>query len=401
VLFDPARHEALGGERWDEWRARRHIETIVGETEAAFDRRRFWPAHPGDFERAAPERMSSLYLGAAGVILALAALERGGFARLASDWTALARELATTPAAAPDLAHGRPGLLLGRSGLLFAAFRLEPAEDRAKALLDCIAANHAAAEDELMWGAPGTLSLALAMHGLTGEERWIAAFREGAGPLLERWREPEGAGCRLWRQHLYGSQAYLLGAAHGLVGTLAPLLAGRARLAPASQAEILRESARSVAATAQRADALANWPQSVLQHRPGRSDLLVQICHGAPGVICALRDFPIGADPELEGLLWAGGELTWQAGPLAKGAGLCHGTAGNGYAFLELHRRSGDARWLERARAFAMHAIGQSARERERVGRLRFTLWTGDLGLALYLADCLRGEGGFPTLTAW
>ena len=51
----------------------------------------------------------------------------------------------------------------------------------------------------------------------------------------------------------------------------------------------------------------------------------------------------------------------WEAGPLAKGYGLCHGTAGNGYAFLALHRRTGDARWLERARAFAMHAIGQQA----------------------------------------
>jgi hypothetical protein len=26
--------------------------------------------------------------------------------------------------------------------------------------------------------------------------------------------------------------------------------------------------------------------------------------------------------------------VTWRAGPLTKGAGLCHGTGGNGYAFL-------------------------------------------------------------------
>ncbi len=239
------------------------------------------------------------------------------------------------------------------------------------------------------------------MHDLTGEARWATAFREGAAPLLERWRELPDVGCRLWRQALFGSTAYLLGAVHGAAGNLAPLLRGRAWLAPAQQTELLRESARTVVATAVHTDGLANWPQSVVEHRPGRAAPLVQICHGAPGVICALRDFPIAADPELEGLLLAGGELTWRAGPLAKGAGLCHGTAGNGYAFLELHRRTGDVRWLERARAFAMHALAQSARERERVGRLRFTLWTGDLGLALYLADCVRGEGGFPTLTAW
>jgi Lanthionine synthetase C-like protein len=59
----------------------------------------------------------------------------------------------------------------------------------------------------------------------------------------------------------------------------------------------------------------------------------------------------------------AGGELTWHAGPLAKGSNLCHGTAGNAYAFLVLHRRSGDELWLDRARSFAMHAIGQVDRQ--------------------------------------
>ncbi|MEO8739330.1 MAG: lanthionine synthetase LanC family protein [Casimicrobiaceae bacterium] len=37
--------------------------------------------------------------------------------------------------------------------------------------------------------------------------------------------------------------------------------------------------------------------------------------------------------------------------PLNKGAGLCHGTAGNGYALLKFYRRTGDAIWLERARS--------------------------------------------------
>ena len=63
-------------------------------------------------------------------------------------------------------------------------------------------------------------------------------------------------------------------------------------------------------------------------------------------------------------LLAGGGELTWQAGPLAANAGLCHGTAGNGYAFLRLFERTGDERWLERAQAFAMHAAAQAAEGR-------------------------------------
>jgi DUF1680 family protein len=97
-----------------------------------------------------------------------------------------------------------------------------------------------------------------------------------------------------------------------------------------------------------------------------------------------------------EELAVAGGELTWRAGPLQKGANLCHGTAGNGYAFLALLERTGDERWLTRARTFAMHAAGQVEHSRSEYGRGRYTLWSGDLGTALYLADCTDGRGELP-----
>jgi hypothetical protein len=102
-------------------------------------------------------------------------------------------------------------------------------------------------------------------------------------------------------------------------------------------------------------------------------------------------------DDEHERLLIAGGELTWRSGPLAKGANLCHGTAGNGLAFLKLFHRTGDELWLDRARAFAMHAIEQVKHERRSVGRGRYSLWTGDPGTALYLALCLDGEASLPS----
>jgi Lanthionine synthetase C-like protein len=66
----------------------------------------------------------------------------------------------------------------------------------------------------------------------------------------------------------------------------------------------------------------------------------------------ALANF---ADSRIDDLLIAAGELTWHAGPLVKGGGLCHGTAGNGFAFLKLFRRTKDEIWLDRARRFAMH----------------------------------------------
>ena len=66
--------------------------------------------------------------------------------------------------------------------------------------------------------------------------------------------------------------------------------------------------------------------------------------------------------------------------------------------FLKLYRRTGAIRWLERARAFAMHAIEQSERHAKHYGQLRCSLWTGDLGLAVYLWDCIQGQAKFPTM---
>jgi len=117
---------------------------------------------------------------------------------------------------------------------------------------------------------------------------------------------------------------------------------------------------------------------------------------GAPVIVCA-------AAPYLdEELLLAGAELTWRAGAHGdnRGSSICHGTAGNGYAFLKAFARTGDERWLERARRFAVHALAQMRRQRTSRGRGRYSLWTGDLGVALYLADCLDARTAYPVLDA-
>jgi lantibiotic modifying enzyme len=139
-------------------------------------------------------------------------------------------------------------------------------------------------------------------------------------------------------------------------------------------------------------DGLANWaPRAASDGLKGGDGLIrVQWCHGAPGIVSSLGRL---LD---EDLALAGGELTWRAGPLVKGPNLCHGTAGNGYAFLVLFERTGDELWLERARRFAAHAVAQVERERAAHGMGHYSLWTGDLGTALYLADCLDGAGTLP-----
>lgn len=42
-------------------------------------------------------------------------------------------------------------------------------------------------------------------------------------------------------------------------------------------------------------------------------------------------------------------EVIWQRGLLRKGYGICHGTAGNGYAFLTLYKLTQEKKYLYRA----------------------------------------------------
>ena len=140
----------------------------------------------------------------------------------------------------------------------------------------------------------------------------------------------------------------------------------------------------------------ANWQPIV--GMPGHDKMLVQWCHGSPGIVTAFADFPKQRSSAVDTLLVQAGNLVWSAGPLTKGYGLCHGTAGNGYAFLQLYQRTGDAMWLDRARAFAMHALLQRDAMRQQHGQGRYPLWTGDAGLAVYLWHCLQGQAGLPGL---
>jgi DUF1680 family protein len=107
---------------------------------------------------------------------------------------------------------------------------------------------------------------------------------------------------------------------------------------------------------------------------------------------------PTHFDSDFDELLLAAGELIWRAGPLTKGACFCHGTDGNGMALLTLFKRTGDRMWLDRAQQFALHAIKQSQDRKQKYGMRRYTLWTGDLGLAVFLKACLDHRPHMPAL---
>ncbi|HEY5314083.1 MAG TPA: LanC-like protein, partial [Pirellulales bacterium] len=225
------------------------------------------------------------------------------------------------------------------------------------------------------------------------DSRWAELFRTTATMLWSQLMWSEEFGCHYWTQDLYGHRSAYIDAVHGFVATAAPLIHGRSLLADSDWAAWKECIENTVLRTATREGKLANW-RPHLAPLPGRP-LLMQYCHGAPGFVICLADLPGHA---LDDVLAAAGEAVWAAGPLKKGSNLCHGTGGNGYAFLKLYRRTGDTMWLQRAQAFAMHGIAQTEASAKQFGQMRYSLWTGDLGFAFYLWDCLRRRADFPTL---
>jgi hypothetical protein len=391
VLYRPEAFEPLTETRWDDARVRDAIRRIVADADTAFDPDALWPADQWDgWQAAAP--MKNLYVGAAGVIHALDVLSRRGLAETRIDLPAAALRTLDAFREAPDFMRGEEApdpresaLLRGETGILLVAWRLSPSGEVERDLLERVRQNVDNDADEVMWGTPGTLLAARAMLDRTDRDEWRDACCESVEAL---WRRRGDDG--FWVQRLYGMDARRLDPPHGLVGNV---LALRDGLDADRRARLLDETATLLGRTAVVEGGLANWPMSTSEPLELDGEIRVQWCSGAPGIVACAASY---LDAEL---LLAGAELTWKAGPptMEKGAGICHGTAGNGYAFLKTFERTGDDKWLARARRFAVHALEQV----ERRGHGRYSLWTGDLGVALFAADCLGARTAYPILETW
>jgi hypothetical protein len=306
------------------------IAAIVADAE-----RGMWPPHELDAP-VEPFEQVGLYLGAAGMLWALR--------RLGSTFEV---RIDTSPV------RGNPSLLVGETGVL-----LVTREDDAR-LSELIDAN---AEDpawETLWGSPGTM--------IAARHAGLDASRS-AEILLARV-EPDG----LWTQDMRGHVGRVLGAVHGWAGNIHAL-----------RGYVPDDELRTWVESVLRAHAVwdgdtVNWPPVV-----GDAPTRVQWCHGAPGIVATIGDLMP------EDLLLAGAEMTWRTGPLEKGPGLCHGTAGNGYALLKTFAITGDELWLERAHTFAEHALTHT--------QARYSLMTGDIGAALFAQSVIDRDTRFPIM---
>jgi hypothetical protein len=386
VLYEPAQFEPLIERPWVPARVEDAIAAIVADADTAFAADSLWPAHEWDAGDA-PLPLKNLYVGASGVIWALDTLRERGRAETALDLAAAAQRTLDLFRAEPDIEPGethyhRASLLLGETGPLLVAFKLAGdvvlAEDL-HALLPTSAENRT---DDINWGVPGALLALLAVHEWTGEQRWAEAARESAAVLRAR-RGEDG----LWRQD---DDYRGLGTLHGAAGNTLVLLRAEPDDVLAS------ETAAVLAGHAVREDGLANWPGAAGRPlaRPRDGRICLQWCTGAPGILAGAWDY---IDEEL---LLDGAELIWRAGAHGddKGHGLCHGTSGNGFALLKAFTRTGDERWLERARRFAVHALAQAERIAVVNGRRRYSLFSGDVGTALFAAACLDLDTRYPII---
>jgi len=382
MLYDPSQFETLTDEPWDDGRVRDGIRAIVAAADASYAPDELWPAHEWDGWDT-PLPLKGLYVGAAGVVWGLDRLR--AHADSALNLRAVAErivELWDTPDFPRRLTlppHPERGLFPGQTGPLLVACLLGAGGSLPDLLRERIRGNVDHESEELFWGAPGTLVAATAMG-------WDDLTHETADALAAR-RGADG----LWTQRLYGSEYRSLGAPHGLVGNVRTLL----QVEHERNEALKRETASILADQVIVEDGVATWP---LRHggelRGSDGEIRLQWCGGAPGIVISAWDY---LD---EDLLLAGAELAWTAGPHGdeKGHNICHGTSGNGFALLKAFARTGDERWLERARRFAVHALAQAERLAAANGRRRYSLFTGDVGTALFAAACLDADARYPVL---
>ena len=239
-----------------------------------------------------------------------------------------------------------------------------------------------------MWGSPGTMLAARAMLDWTGEERWADAWRDerreaarapGRGRPVGRSDSTAAPPAGSARRTASSATCSRCSAA----ATCSTPRRGRRWSSTRPPCSRGRLSSRTVASTGPTRTA---WDSSG-RARSGCSGAAARRGSSRPRRHTSTR---ICCSPARR--------RVWQAGRTApeKGANICHGTAGNGYALLKTFERTQDELWLERARRFAVHALEQAER-----GAGRYSLWTGDVGVALYASDCLDVRTRYPVLETW
>ncbi|KAJ7345212.1 hypothetical protein JRQ81_001162 [Phrynocephalus forsythii] len=200
--------------------------------------------------------------------------------------------------------------------------------------------------DEMLYGRMGYLYALLFVNKHFGEEKiprnhiqQVCEAVLASGENLAKKRNFTAKSPLMYEWY----EEYYVGAAHGLAGIYYFLMQPGLGV---SQAKLHNTIKPSVDFVCQLKFPSGNYPPCIEDNR----DLLVHWCHGAPGVIyMLLQAYKVFGEQKYLSDALQCAEVIWQWGLLKKGYGLCHGTAGNAYAFLALHNLTRDMKYLYRA----------------------------------------------------
>ncbi|MFH4975817.1 hypothetical protein AB6A40_002526 [Gnathostoma spinigerum] len=241
-------------------------------------------------------------------------------------------------------------------------------------------------DDEMLVGRAGILAAFLNLRMMLPNfsepqdllRNIVQKMLESGRAYARRHRSP----CPLMYQY-YGTE--YLGAAHGLMGILQMLLSYPHYLREPDLKDI-RDTLEWILSIQQENGNIAPSADEVGSARG--DDELVHWCHGATGLvflmIVAYQSFK---DDRYTEAAKRALELIWNRGLLHKGPGICHGVAGNGYAFLLFYRLTHEQEYLDRALCFAKVFCSPSFKDQARTPDSPYSLFEGISGSLCYLCD--------------
>lgn len=388
MLFSTERHFKIECEEWQPEKAHEIVGEILRVAESALTEEMLWPVHPLDKN---DDRMpnTTMYYGAGGVAWGLDKLHKKVGSRSKVSYNQVLESCIKLKSDPPN------SYFFGETGLRLALQSIAPTSENLGELKKNIQTLALSETNELMAGAPGALVAFQLCSKFDKENEELARGQNLVDSIMKSWVLDPNLNLPLWQQN-YVRPAVYLGAAHGAVGNIFALLSAQRLLTSDETQDIQKRAIQLVKATAIENETEANWPAQLPQ---GKKELLVHWCHGAPGIVMMLSNsIPVGLDESFDRLLNKAGNLIWNAGGIEKGASLCHGTSGSGAALLKLFERTQDEIWLKRARFFAMAGIRQMRNHRQTYKDFRYSLWTGDIGSALFLLGCCDERFEVPML---
>lgn len=185
-----------------------------------------------------------------------------------------------------------------------------------------------------------------------------------------------------------------VGAAHGLSSILQVLMSVPGYLENRPQESIDVKGSVDYLLSLQ--DPEGNFPSETTEHRSQNE--LVHWCHGAPGVIYTMaKAYLVFKEEQYLKSCHDAANHIWRKGLLKKGPGICHGVAGNAYAFLLMYRLTGDSQWLNKAASFAKFMQSDEFKKNARVPDCPYSLYEGIAGTACFLMDLIAPQkAAFP-----